>query len=149
MLRNQCKWRDDRWRQNLKCFANLVSVAMASVGVKGHLSRLLSDESLWGSGERKGEGGGTTAGSQTNNIILFKHGRKSFSMSTLEEDRWMADSLKGVRSHKSSRHWTDRGLKSDIIEWFISCCFFFHTVLGSGRRGFHGLKPHNNLTHTS
>ena len=41
----------------LMYFVNLVSVATLSVGVEGCLSRLLPDESLWGSSEKKREGG--------------------------------------------------------------------------------------------
>lgn len=56
------KMTDGRKRRPLlKRFVNLVRVTMLSVGVEGHLSRLLPDESLQGGNERKGEGAQPTA----------------------------------------------------------------------------------------
>lgn len=45
----------------LKCFVNLVSVAMPSVGAEGRFSRLWPDESPWGGSKRKGVGAQQTA----------------------------------------------------------------------------------------
>lgn len=51
-------WEDDRWKE-MKANSKVLCkscVAMLSVGVEGHLSRLLPDESPWGGNKRKGEG---------------------------------------------------------------------------------------------
>ena len=39
-------------------------------------------------GRQREKGRGGTADCQNDNIMIFKHGHKSFSVSTLEKDRW-------------------------------------------------------------
>lgn len=125
-----------KWRPLLKVLCKSRQCCYAECGCWRSFVKVIARWVTLGRQWKKGRRG--TADCQNNNIILFKHGHKSFSMSTLEKDRWMPHSFYRIRSQKGSSNLINRELNmSDIESWFIYILLLFiYTVLLSRRQGF-------------